>query len=92
MFTLRLLLGSQVPITRGLKPLDFDGRADSIYHPYDRHGQRHMEYVNQRGSFDDLPLARIRADFARAYPRWIDPLAVTQGADFLADVDRETGQ
>jgi transglutaminase-like putative cysteine protease len=76
----------------GLKPLDFDGRTDSIYHPYDRHGQRHMEYVNQRGSFDDMPLARIRADFARDYPRWIDPLALTQGADFLADVDRETGQ
>ena len=24
-----------------------------------------MEYVNQRGSFDDLPLDRMLADFAR---------------------------
>jgi transglutaminase-like putative cysteine protease len=72
----------------GLQPLEFDGRADSIYHPYDRSGQRHMEYVTQRGSFDEMPLARIRADFARTYPRSIDPL-VMQGADFLRDVARE---
>lgn len=72
----------------GLQPLAFDGRADSIYHPYDRSGQRHMEYVAQRGSFDEMPLARIRADFARTYPRWIDA-RVAQGADFLQDVARE---
>ena len=28
-----------------LLPLEFDGRADSLYHPFDRHGHRHMEYV-----------------------------------------------
>ncbi|HRI18838.1 MAG TPA: transglutaminase family protein, partial [Burkholderiaceae bacterium] len=27
----------------GLLPLDFDGVADSIYHPFDRAGNRHME-------------------------------------------------
>lgn len=75
----------------GLLPLDFDGHTDSIYHPYDRSGQRHMEYVHHRGSFADVPLARIRADFEQAYPRWIDPAATTAGANFLDDVDRETG-
>jgi len=48
----------------GLMPLEFDGVHDSLYHPFDRVGQRHMEYVNERGSFDDLPLAQIRASFA----------------------------
>ena len=50
--------------------LDWDGRADSLYHPYDREGRRHMEYVNQRGSFDDVPLAQIAADIAAMYPGW----------------------
>jgi hypothetical protein len=36
-------------------------------HPYDRAGNRHMEYVRERGSFDDLPLDRIVADFAEIY-------------------------
>ncbi|MBS0316329.1 MAG: transglutaminase family protein [Proteobacteria bacterium] len=75
----------------GLLPLDFDGRADSIYHPYDRAGQRHMEYVNQRGSFDDMPLAEIVADFRAVYPRWLEGQSGvnTRQDDFLVDVARE---
>ena len=48
----------------GVKTLDFDGTDDALMHPFDVAGNRHMEYVNQRGSFDDLPLDRILADFA----------------------------
>lgn len=72
----------------GLLPLDWDGRSDSLYHPYDRVGRRHMEYVNQRGSFDEVPLAQIAADFAATYPAWSAQL---QRADFDRDVARETG-
>ncbi len=71
----------------GLLPLEFDGRSDSIYHPYDQAGNRHMEYVNQRGSFDDVPLERIVADFAQAYPGW-GSQALREG-NFLDDVERE---
>lgn len=73
-----------------LLPLDFDGLSDSIYHPFDASGNRHMEYVHQRGSFDDLPLDALLADFARYYPNWIARMAEPQQADFQADVDRET--
>jgi transglutaminase-like putative cysteine protease len=76
----------------GLLPLAFNGHDDSIYHPYDRAGNRHMEYVNQRGSFDDMPLAQIVADFERVYPRWINPNDDMHKADFLAEVDREVRQ
>lgn len=72
----------------GLLPLEFDGVHDSLYHPYDRAGQRHMEYVAQRGSFDDVPLARIVADFAATYPGWGD--AAMRGASFQRDVEHET--
>lgn len=54
----------------GVKVLAFDGTDDALMHPFDEAGNRHMEYVNQRGSFDDLPLDQIQADFARLYPEW----------------------
>jgi hypothetical protein len=73
----------------GLKTLEFDGRSDSLYHPFDRHGQRHMEYVAQRGSFDDVPLARMVADLARLYPDWRPGPSGLESADFAADVARE---
>jgi hypothetical protein len=74
----------------GLLPLAWDGREDSIYHPFDKAGNRHMEYVHQRGSFDDMPLAQIVADFHRHYPRLVEQDAALDGADFAADVERET--
>ncbi len=54
----------------GVKVLDFDGTADALMHAFDEEGNRHMEYVNQRGSFDDLPLDQIQADFDRVYGDW----------------------
>jgi transglutaminase-like putative cysteine protease len=67
----------------GLLPLEWNGRTDSLYHPFDREGHRHMEYVHQRGSFDDVPLAQIVADFAATYPAW------KPQASHSADFDRE---
>jgi transglutaminase-like putative cysteine protease len=77
----------------GLLPLEFDGHADSIYHPFDKSGQRHMEYLRQRGTFDDVPLPLLIADFREVYPRWLHGDATAGslgGEDFLADVARET--
>lgn len=77
----------------GLHPLDFDGVQDSIYHPFDKAGNRHMEYVNERGSFDDLPLERIVTDFRHTYPNWLREAGLHSElarSDFLADVARET--
>lgn len=52
----------------GVKALEFDGHSDALMHPYDVAGNRHMEYVLQRGSFDDLPYEEIFATFAEVYP------------------------
>jgi len=68
----------------GLLPLDFDGVADSIYHPFDRAGQRHMEYLRQRGSHVDVPLDALAQTFREIYGPWM-----LAGADFSADVARE---
>lgn len=71
----------------GLLPLQWDGAHDSIYHPFDASGQRHMEYVNERGSFDDIPLARIAQDFATTYPMW---RSIDAEQQFERDVEAET--
>ena len=52
----------------GVHPLDFDGTEDSIYHPYDTAGRRHMEYVSEVGVFDEFPFDRFAADMRRHYP------------------------
>jgi len=48
-----------------------------------------MEYVHQRGSFDDMPLERIVADFERIYPRWLHGAQPLSEQSFEADVARE---
>ena len=73
----------------GLLPLEFDGRGDSIYHPFDRAGNRHMEYVNMRGAFDDMPLDLIVAGFDATYPAMMADMNANQAADFDADAQRE---
>ena len=71
-----------------LRVLEFDGTADSIYHPFDLNGHRHMEYIRDRGCYDDVPIHEIMDTFKRAYQ--VDDSLGTE--DFDADVDRETGR
>lgn len=48
-------------------PIDFDGRSDALMHAFTADGTRHMEYVRDHGTFDDLPLDRILAALDQAY-------------------------
>jgi transglutaminase-like putative cysteine protease len=52
-----------------IEPLDFDGVNDSLFHPFDPAGRRHMEYLKDRGPFPDVPFATIVADFKKFYPK-----------------------
>ena len=51
-----------------VKPLEFDGREDSIFHPFDEEDRRHMEYLRDRGSHADVPVAEIMQAFRETYP------------------------
>jgi transglutaminase-like putative cysteine protease len=53
-----------------VKPLEFDGRADSIFHPFDEDERRHMEYVRERGSYADVPAEEIKRVFQATYPKY----------------------
>lgn len=76
-----------------IKPLEFDGSADSIYHPFDLDGRQHMEYVNYRGEYADVPIEEMISDFKRYYPNL--PLVSSADAkrhDFDSEVEQETRQ
>ncbi len=68
----------------GLAPLEFDGVNDSLFHPFDPGGRRHMEYLNDRGAFEDIPVDAIMADFRRHYPRLVEQGCI--GGDFRGEV------
>jgi len=51
----------------GLKPLDFDGENDSLFHEFDKNGNKHMEYVKDRGTFQDVPFEKILSTFTEMY-------------------------
>lgn len=70
-----------------LHALAFDGRDDSIYHPFDLDGQRHMEYVTLHGEFDEVPRADLLQVFAEHYPR----LPRLDQASWDEDVTAERG-
>ena len=53
-----------------VKPLEFDGRADSIFHPFDEDERRHMEYLRDRGVHADVPVDEIQREFRAAYPKF----------------------
>ncbi|MBU4315850.1 MAG: transglutaminase family protein [Proteobacteria bacterium] len=70
-----------------LRPLEFDGQNDSIYHPFDLAGNKHMEYVSSRGEFDDVPLDKMLETFGK-----LDKGASfdDKDANFQSDVEKET--
>jgi transglutaminase-like putative cysteine protease len=72
-----------------LKTLEFDGLEDSIYHPFDLDGRKHMEYLSFRGEYADLPYDEMQRDFARLYPGF---MGQEEKRDFDREVTMETSQ
>ena len=56
-----------------VKPLEFDGRADSIFHPFDEDDRRHMEYLRDRGVYADVPVDEIQQRVPRGLPEVLQP-------------------
>jgi len=55
-----------------VKPLEFDGVTDSLFHPFDEDNRRHMEYVRDRGAYADVPADEIRRVFSETYPKYFN--------------------
>jgi transglutaminase-like putative cysteine protease len=71
-----------------IHPLEFDGRRDSIFHPFDLEGNRHMEYLVQRGEFADVPIDAIAETFLEHYRG----LGVAAEGEFEGEVDAENSE
>jgi transglutaminase-like putative cysteine protease len=56
----------------GVLPQEFDGEHDALLHPFSADGREHMEYVRDRGGFDELPYGEILDAFRATYPRMFE--------------------
>jgi transglutaminase-like putative cysteine protease len=72
----------------GVLPLEFDGLSDSLFHPYDKSGRRHMEYVRERGSYADVPAADIMAIFERSYAGLVSAGTAAPATRFREEAER----
>jgi len=73
----------------GVNPLNFDGRNDSLFHPYDREGKKHMEYVRDHGHFTDVPYEKIVAYFREYYPAYFQHHDNVRAHDFEKEAGAE---
>lgn len=69
----------------GIRPLDFDGRSDSLYHPFDEQGRRHMEFVHVHGEFDDVPYDMVVDGIKTAHPRLFASSHTTTAGSLVAE-------
>ena len=72
-----------------VRPLEFDGEHDSIFHEFTTEGERHMEYVNDHGSFADLPFEEIFTAYRRQYPRMFAGNGAVNQGDFHMEAAAE---
>ena len=61
-----------------IKPLEFDGKNDSIFHPYSEDGKKYMEYIHDHGTFADMPFDQMIAAFRKHYPHWFGKNALLE--------------
>ena len=69
-------------------PLEFDGLHDSVFHAFNRQGQRSMEYVVDHGQFADVPEAFFFAHIRQCYPHLFGDDAPTLLGDMQGDLSR----
>lgn len=72
-----------------VKPLDFNGEEDSIFHECNTLGQQHMQYLHDHGSFADLPFATIFAAYRQHYPSMVGRLTAAKATDFHHEAEKE---
>lgn len=74
-------------------PLEFNGREDSLFQPYNLENQRFMEYIAIEGTFADIPVDHILTGWKKTYGeervnRWIRKFE-QEGAGSLSDFESE---
>lgn len=52
----------------GWIPVEFDGQHHATFPSKTQYGQKHMEYLNDRGTYTDVPLDKIIKTYLEVYP------------------------
>lgn len=65
-------------------PLEFNGREDSIFQPYSIEKKQFMEYLDDHGTFSDIPLDEILSAWKKVYgkervKKWIEAFEKSGG-------------
>ena len=68
-------------------PLEFNGREDSMFQPYNADKKKFMEYIDYLGIYSDIPVQAIVSGFKQAYGedrvnRWIELFERADGRPF----------
>jgi len=71
--------------TFGVVALDFDGENHALMHPFDRDGRRHMEYMENRGSYADVPADVLRNVMLQTYGADACAALAAGAGDFAAE-------
>ena len=74
----------------GVVALDFDGENDALLHPYDRQGRLHMEYIDYRGSYADVPAEMLSRAMIENYGEEVCENLRKAGGDFGAEAARDS--
>jgi transglutaminase-like putative cysteine protease len=51
----------------GVLPLEFDGVSDALFQPFDAKGRQYMEYLEDRGTYPDLPFDEMLRALGEVY-------------------------
>lgn len=73
----------------GILPLEFDGVTDSLFHEFSANGERHMEYVRERGVFSDIPFDLLQSSLRAEMPALFLPEFQKLRGDFAKDAALE---
>ncbi len=76
-----------------VSPLEFNGREDSLFHPFNSENQKFMEYMEYTGTYADIPVSEILNAWKRTYgedriQNWIKMFEERE-CESLADFESE---
>jgi len=77
----------------GVDPLEFNGREDALFQPFNKRNEKFMDYLEYTGTYADIPVSAIVEGWEEAYGknrvrRWIR-MFEERGGISLGDFERE---
>jgi len=77
----------------GVDPLEFNGREDALFQPFNSRNEKFMDYLEYTGTYADIPVSAIVEGWEKAYGkdrvrRWIR-MFEEHGGISLGDFERE---